>query len=162
MAGGDLVDSFRKSLDEGDVCMIADAAVTMEEDFLFDIISDLEPTASVYCKESGPGSRKSARQIAQRKRPESLKVEAEQHRAEMEHRGDICCMSPSSSMSVASSCSSSTLSTEDSAGWSVMPVVTPQQMHALGQQVKEQRSSSVLSDSAPTKTTSPKSGVVGG
>ena len=64
------------------------------------------------------------------------------------HRGDIdMCMSPGSSMSSevdASSCNSSTVSGESSSGWQTVPVVSPEQMFALGRMVKEQRSGSSL------------------
>ena len=150
MANGDgtkIVDGFRRSLDETDICMMADAAVTMEEEFLLDIISDLDPTSSVYCAK--PAERKSTRQIAQRKRPENLQADVEQIHSELSslHRCDIDpCLSPGSSMSSemdTSSCASSTLSGESS-GWQSVPVVSPEQMFALGRMVKEQRSGSSL------------------
>lgn len=100
-AGGELVDSFRRSLDEDDVCMIADAAVTMEEDFLLDIISDLEPTASICCK-NPKAERKSARQIAQRRRPADI-LEPTHAELSMMQRDVGACSSPGSSMSEASS-----------------------------------------------------------
>lgn len=143
MAGDQIVDGFRKSLDENEICMMADAAVTMEEEFLLDIISDIDPTASVYCKTSAKPERKSTRQIAQRRRSEALREDINEMQADIFklHRGDdASCMSPDSSMS--SSCASSVASGESSSGWTVVPVVTPEQMFALGRMVKEQRSCS--------------------
>jgi len=142
LPGVEVVEGFRKSLDEGEICMMADAAVTMEEEFLLDIISDLDPTASVYCEPTKP-ERKSARRIAQRQtRLDRMPEDEDDFRPDFAMRDGLCA-SPESSMSDAgSSCSSSTLSGEISSGWTMFPVVTPQQMFALGQMVKEQRSCS--------------------
>merc|ERR1711998_694942 len=117
----------------------------MEEAFLLDIISDIDPTASVYCK-TNP-KRKSTRQIAQRRRSDALQADVDKIHVELgrKHRGDdveMMCGSPGSSMSsemdTSSSCSSSTLSSEHSSEWMTVPVVTPEQMFALGRMVKEQ------------------------
>ena len=154
------MDSFRRSLDEGDICMMADAAVTMEEEFLLDIISDLDPTASVYCKTTSnkPEQRKSSRQIAQRRRPESVRAEVEQIHSQLalapRGGGEFASgsLSPGASMSsemdVGSSCS--TASADFGGQWTTVPVVTPEQMFAFGRMVKEQRSCSSTTSSFST------------
>jgi len=148
MAGDELVEGFRKSLEEDDICMMADAAVAMEEEFLLDIISDIDPTASVYIPNN---RRKSTRQMAQRKRPQELQADVQKIQEEVTgaHRGEIMeqCPSPGSSMSEldTSSCASSTNSGESSSEWMTVPMVTPEQMFALGRMVKEQRSCSSVS-----------------
>jgi hypothetical protein len=150
MAGDEVVEGFRRSLDESDICMMADAAVAMEEDFLLDIISDIDPTASVYVEQQQQQSnrRKSARQVAQRKRPDNLQADVQKIHSELhaiqQHR-DTEVASPSSSMSEVdtSSCASSSMSGESSE-WTAVPMVTPAQMFALGNMVKAQRSGSSL------------------
>ena len=152
MAGDEVVEGFRRSLDESDICMMADAAVAMEEGFLLDIISDIDPTASVYVEQQQQQSnrRKSARQVAQRKRPDNLqadvqKIHSELHALQQHHHSDNEAASPSSSMSEVdtSSCASSSMSGESSE-WTTVPMVTPAQMFALGNMVKAQRSGSSL------------------
>lgn len=158
----ELVDSFRKSLDEGDICMMADVAVTMEEDFLLDIISDLDPTASVYCKSTAnKPERKSSRQIAQRRRSNSEEADGDQFHPGLSqrHRGDVeMCPSPESSLSGSDVSSSFSSGAETGAGaWETVPVVTPEQMFALGRMVKEQRSSSSMTSSVSSSFGAPES-----
>lgn len=147
-----MVDSFRRTLDEDSICEMADAAVAMEEAFILDIIGDLEPTSSV-CYKSGSTKRKSSRQVAQRRRPENIQADADKvhHELTSLRQDELACGSPVSSMSSdmdTSSCASSTLSGEVSSEWTMVPVVTPEQMFALGRMVKEQRSCSSVNEAS--------------
>jgi len=136
--GVEIVDGFRRSLDESEICIMADAAVAMEEEFLLDIISDLEPTASLYCgssKRKLPG-------LVQRRRPDDMSFADV-----LRHRGDDePCLSPGSSFSSSEADASSHSSCESMCEWTTVPVVTPEQMFALGRIVKQQRSSVTSSE----------------
>lgn len=124
-----MMDGIRKSLDEHDICQIADAAVELEVDFLLDIINDLNPSTSLFyqCKSSRSGHKR---------RSESLLESGKLH-----HRtcGNTC-VTLSSASSEADGSSNNYLGQSVSV-WATDPVVTPEQMFALGRIVKEQRTS---------------------
>ena len=144
-----IVDDFRRSLDEPAVGVFSDACVSMEEDFLLELICDLDPSQPVYCKTTG--SRKGACGRAQRKKdgdPESEDSIQVDLSLIPRPNGLMEYAESDSDSSMSSFSGSVTGSFSEQGEWRVDPVVTPEQMMALGRMVKAQRSTHSVDGSA--------------
>jgi|Transcript_48321 hypothetical protein len=175
-----IVNEFRRSLDEVASDPLSDACA-MEEDFLLDLLEGLDPCQPVYCQMTG--AKKGAVGHAQRRNSDPYERGMKDDAIQV----DLSLLNPTDGLpevyqqvavagaagalrmpmpfSDSSSCSTSSFSGSVSGsfseqdGWHAEPMVSPEQMAALGRMVKAQRSSV----STPSgSTTSPASVETGG